>query len=295
MNKILLYFLLFVGIQSFSQELNCNLVINAQQTGNENFQVFTTLEKQLTEFVNNTTWTNKVFKPQERINCSMVITITNKSGDLYNGSIQVQSTRPVFGSTYSTPVYNVNDKNFSFRYQEFQNMVFNPNQFQSNLISVIAFHVYMILGVDADTFALKGGEVYFQQARTIVNYSQQEGFSGWKLEDGLQTRFALIETIQSQTYKEYRQVLYDYHREGMDQMYEDVKAAKKNVADAIIELEPMNNRRPNSYLMRTFFDAKADEIEQVFSDGPSVEITKLTSVLNKIAPIHAGKWRSIKF
>ena len=225
----------------------------------------------------------------------MVITITNQSGDLYNGSIQVQSTRPVYGSTYSTPVYNVNDKNFSFRYQEFQNMVFNPNQFQSNLISVIAFHVYMILGVDADTFALNGGDVYFQEARTIVNYSQQEGFSGWKLEDGLQTRFALIETMQSQTYSEYHKVLYDYHRVGMDTMYEDVKSAKKQVADAIIELEPLHNRRPNSYLMRTFFDAKADEIEQMFTDGPSVEITKLTSVLNKIAPIHSSKWRTIKF
>ena len=135
----------------------------------------------------------------------MVINVNDYNNDIFNASIQVQSARPVYGSTYSTPVYNINDKDFDFQYLEFQNMVFNPNQFESNLISVLAFHVYMILAMDADTFAPGGGEEYYTQAWTILNYSQQGNFSGWKLEDGQQTRFVLIDNLISETYKEIRE------------------------------------------------------------------------------------------
>ena len=296
MNKILFVFLLFFGLTVQAQELNCNVIVNAQFTGNENFQIFKTLQTQLREFVNSTKWTNKEFGPQERIECGIFINITEyDNSDSFNASIQVQSSRPVYGSTYSTPIYNVNDKDFSFRYVEFQNLLYNENQFQSNLVSVIAFHIYMILGLDADSFAPNGGDDYFKQAQTIVNYSQQENAKGWKLEDGLQTRFALIDNLLSPTFKEYRSVMYDYHRNGLDIMSEDPKKGKAAIADAIGEFEPMNRRRPNSFLLRTFFDAKGDEIEQIFSDGPNVEITDLITTLNRVAPMHSSKWRSIKF
>ena len=171
------------------------------------------MEKQLNEFVRDTKWTNKSFSPQERIDCSMNIIITNYSADQFQGYIQVQSSRPVYGSTYSTPIYNFNDTDLAFRYLEFQNMIYNPTQFESNLISVIAFHIHIILGLDADSFSGKGGEDYFKQALTILNYSQQENFKGWKLEDGLQSRFVLIDNLLSPTFKEYRNVMYSYHRE----------------------------------------------------------------------------------
>jgi hypothetical protein len=282
-------------MQSFAQELNCEVIVNAQLTGNENVQVFKTLERQLREFINNTTWTNKTFKPQERINCSMVININDYNNDLFQASIQVQSARPVFGSSYSTPVYNYNDKDFSFQYLEFQNMVYNENQFESNLISVLAFHVYMILGMDADSFSLKGGAEYYAQAQVILNYSQQGNFSGWKLEDGQQSRFILIDNVLSDTYKEFRNVLYDYHRNGLDVMSSDTKEGKLAIAQSLSSLLEMNKRRPNSYLMRVFFDAKAEEIEDIFSGGPTVNISDLVSTLTRIAPMHASKWRNINF
>jgi len=295
MRKIVLVIFLCLGVTSFSQELNCNLIVNAELTGDGNLQIFKTLEKQLTEFVNNTQWTNKTFLPQERINCSMFINISGHASDVYRATIQVVSSRPVYGSTYSTPVYNINDEDFTFRYLEFQNLIYNKNQFESNLVSVIAFHINMLLGLDADSYAPNGGDVYFKQAQTIVNYSQQESSKGWKLEDGLQSRFALVDNILSPTFKEFRNVIYSYHREGLDVMSESPKNAKSNLATSLKQLQALHSRRPNSFLMRIFFDAKADEIEQIFSSGPSVEIASLLSVLNRVAPMHSSKWRNIKF
>ena len=281
------------SLVSISQELNCDVVVNAQQTGNENVQVFKTLENQLNEFINNTQWTNKTFSAKERINCSMVINITSYDNNLFQASIQVRSSRPVFNSSYSSPIYNFNDRDFSFRYQEFQNIVYNPSQFESNLVSVLAFHVHMILGMDADSFALRSGESYFQQARSILSYSQQGAFKGWKPEDGLQSRFTLMDNLMSPTYKEFRSVLYNYHIGALDLMQQNAKKGKENVASAIMELQNMNRRRPNSFILRVFFDAKASEIEDIFSDGPSVNIADLMSTLTTIAPLHSGKWRNI--
>lgn len=295
MRKFIYLLILTFSIQSFSQELNCEVVVNAQLTGNENVQIFKTLERQLKEFINNTSWTKKTYKPQERINCSMVINITDYNGDDFQGSIQVQSSRPVYGSSYSTPVYNYNDKDFDFKYLEFQNMVYNPTQYESNLISILAFHAYMILGMDADTFSPKGGSEYYAQAQVILNYSQQGYYEGWKLEDGQQTRFILIDNVLSETYKEFRDVLYQYHRTGFDRMSKDTKEGKSEIANSIKLLRDMNKRRPNSYLMRVFFDAKAEEIEDIFSGGPTINISDLVSTLTRIAPMHASKWRNINF
>ncbi|GAA3589073.1 DUF4835 family protein [Flavivirga amylovorans] len=295
MRNFLVVLIFCLGIKGFSQELNCNVVVNAQQTGNENFPIFKTLEKQLKEFINNTKWTKKTFKVQERIDCSMIINVTNYTGEAFQASIQVQSSRPVFGSSFTTPVYNFNDKDFNFRYLEFQNLIFNPNQYESNLISVLAYHVYMILALDADSFSRKGGDTYYTQARVITNYSQQTNSKGWKLEDGLQSRFALIDNILSPTFKEYREVLYAYHRDGLDIMGENPKEGKEKIAASLNLFKAMNSRRPNSFILRTFFDAKADEIEQIFSSGPNVNITSIMETLQKVAPMHSSKWQRIKF
>ena len=181
MRKLIVLFAIFITTISFSQELNCTITVVAQQTGNDNNVVFKTLEKQLTEFINNTKWTSKAFSQQERINCSMVINVISYTNDTFSATLQVASSRPVFNSTYSSPTYFFNDKNFNFQYLEFQNLVYNPIQFESNLISVLSFHVYTILGLDADSFTPNGGLDYFKQAQTIANYSQQINGQGWKL------------------------------------------------------------------------------------------------------------------
>lgn len=292
-------FLFIVFLFSFclnSQELNCNIIVNAQQTGNENVQVFKTLEKQLNEFVNNTRWSSKIFEIQERIECSMVINIQNYQSDAFQASIQIQSARPVYDSFYSSTVYNFNDKDFNFNYLEYQNLNFNTTQFESNLVSVIAFHVHMILGMDADTYELNGGSSYYKQARDIVNYSQQSGFKGWEPPiGGAQTRSALINNILSPTFKDFHLVLFNYHFTGLDVMAKDVKKGKIALVNSLMKLENLNKSRPNSFLLRVFFDAKVDEITDVFSDGPSVNMAKLASMLTKVAPMHSSKWKNIKF
>ncbi|MCX7552190.1 DUF4835 family protein [Xanthomarina sp. F2636L] len=295
MGRILIFLMLCSSFSAYSQELNCNVVINAEQTGNSNLPIFKTLEKQIFEFVNTTKWTSKEFTTQERIECSIYINVTDYAGDVFNATIQVQSSRPVYGSSYTTSVHNVNDKDFTFRYLEFQNMVYNPNSFESNLISVLAFHIYMILGIDADTFSLNGGDAYFKQAQNIVNYSQGENTKGWKSSDGTQSRYVLIDNMLSQTFEDYRKVMYQYHINGLDIMHENQKEAKSNIAEALISLQAMNRVRPNSFILRTFFDAKADEIQDIFSAGPNVEITKLMDVLNNIAPMYSSQWRNIKY
>lgn len=291
---IFIVFILFSTI-AIGQELNATVTVIAQQTGNDNNQVFKTLERQLAEFINNTQWSDKKFKAQERINCSFVINVQSYNNDAFSATLQVQSARPVFGSSYSTQVYTFNDKEFQFRYLEFQNLVFNPNQYESNLVSVLSFHIYMILGMDSDTFKPNGGSDYYRQAQTIVNYSAGTGGPGWKLEDGLQSRFALIDNILSPTYKEFRTSMYTYHRDGLDFMYKDLKTAKEEVSAAVVDLQKMHGRRPNSFLMRVFFDSKANEVASIFSGGPSVQISTLVNALNKIAPIHGSKWKKIKF
>jgi len=296
MRRFCLLVAIFTSIYGSSQELNCAVVVNAQQTGNENVQVFKTLEKQLNEFVNNTRWTSKTFKTHERIECSMIITVQDYQTDTFQASIQVQSARPIHNSSYTSTVYNFNDKDFNFKYLEYQNLNFSANQFESNLISVIAFHVYMILGMDADTFELNGGDAYYKQARDIVNYSQQTNSKGWAPPSGSdQTRNVLITNILSPTFKEFRPVLFAYHLQGMDLMAKDIKEGKIAVANALTQFESLHKSRPNSFLVRVFFDAKADEITDLFIDGPPMEITNLVSTLNRVAPMYSRKWRNIKF
>ena len=285
----------FVSIFSYAQELNCSVYINAEQTGQPNNQIFRILETQLTEFINTTAWTDKSYKNQEKIECNMSIIISNFDSNLFTATIQIQSSRPVYGSSYTSPIYNYNDKQFNFSYVEFQPLVFNINSFTSNLISVIAFHVYTIIGLDADTFELNGGEPYFAIAKQIVNIAATSGFRGWKSTDGKQSRYSLNDALISQVYSEFHSAMYEYHINGLDLMSTSPRTAKTNIAGAINILKGINDRRPNSYLLRTFFDAKSDEIQSVFSDGPAVDITSLINNLNRMAPTKRSNWAEIKY
>lgn len=278
-----------------AQELNCTITIDAQQTGQQNQQVFTTLEQQLTEFVNNTKWTDKVYKNQERIDCNMSIIITEFSGDSFMGTLQVQSSRTIYDSTYDSPIYNYNDRQFSFRYTEFEPLNFNINTFDSNLVSAIAYHVYTIIGLDADTFELDGGKEYFDIAKQIVSTAASSNYTGWRPTDGTQSRYRYNEAMLSSVYKEYHTALYDYHRNGLDVMSTNLRDAKLKIVDAIATLKKINDRRPNSFILRTFFDAKSDEIQNIFSGGPQVDITKLVDDLNRMAPTKRSNWSEIKY
>jgi len=295
MHKLLFLIILVAGMPfATAQELNCEIVINTEQTGQSNLSVFRTLENSLREFVNQTSWTNKDFEPQERINCSMFITINEFEGESFSGTIQVQSSRPVYGTNMVSPVFNFNDNQFSFNYREYQPLNYSQTSFSSNLVSVVSFYVYTILGMDADTFAREGGTAYYQEANRVVNTAQQSGRPGWSGADGQTSRFRLNTDLLSNMFVEYRTALYQYHRLGLDVMHKDPEAGKIAIADAIESLTTMNSRRANSLLLRSFFDAKADEVTQIFSDGPDINRPGLVQTLSGLAPRYARNWRNIQ-
>ncbi|WP_203293037.1 type IX secretion system protein PorD [Luteirhabdus pelagi] len=296
MRKFFAIFFIVIGITGVSaQELNCSVTIDAEQTGQPNLQVFRTLQQQVTEFMNNTKWTDRVYKQQERIDCNLVIVVTGFDSDSFTATLQIQASRPVFGSTYDAPIYNYNDRQFNFEYKEFQPLNFNPNQFSSNLISVLAYHAYIIIGLDADTFERDGGMPYFQTAKQIVNTAAGSNYAGWQATDGSQSRFRYNDALLSNVYKEFHTAMYEYHRLGLDEMHQDPKEGKKKVSASLNTLKKINDRRPNSFLLRTFFDAKAEEIQRVFSGGPSVDIVKLVENLNRMAPTKRSNWAEIQF
>ncbi|MEO8533340.1 MAG: DUF4835 family protein [Flavobacterium sp.] len=293
-NKIvtLLVFLIFGFTQA--QQLNCTVTINTDRLPNPNQQVFKTLQTSLSEFVNKTDWTGSVLKQNERINCSMYITLSSYSSDQFSGTIQVQASRQVYNSTYSSPIFNYNDKDLSFRYTEYEPLLFNPTTFESNLVSVVSFYSYMILGIDADTFQMAGGSSYLETAQNISNVAQQGGFKGWSQADGVQNRYFLINDMLSPTYSDLRQTMFLYHS-GLDNMSQDLKVAKEKIKSSVVLIGKLNSVKPNAFLTRIFFDAKSDEIVSVFSGGPSIPVTDLTDILNKVSPLNSTKWSQIKF
>ena len=292
---LLLVSFLFIAFFSHAQELNCTVSINADQTGEPNLQVFRTLETQIMEFVNTTNWTNQEYKNQERIDCNMSIIISEFNADIFKATIQIQASRPIYQSTYDSPIYNYNDRQFDFTYSEFQPLNFNVNSFDTNLISVIAFHAYTIIGLDAASYELNSGGKYFDIAKQIVSTASSGGSLGWKSSDGAQSKFRYNDALISQVYKEYHTAMYQYHRQGLDLMSKSPKEAKENIVSAIAILKKINDRRPNSFLLRTFFDAKGDEIQSIFSDGPSVNIASLVNDLNRMAPSMRTNWAKIKY
>ncbi|MFP2997635.1 DUF4835 family protein [Spongiivirga sp. MCCC 1A20706] len=296
MRKFLFVLFCVSVLFSTAQELNCKITVNSDKIGQTNQQIFKTLERSLNDFVNKTKWTNKQFARQEKINANMLINLSQFDGSSnFQASIQLQVSRPVYNSTYLTPIFFHKDNDFAFQYIEFQPLVFNPNNFESNLVSVISYYVYIVLGMDADTFAPNGGRQYYALAQNILNQAQQSGFKGWNQADGRRNRFWLSDNLQSNTFKEFHQVMYQYHRQGLDIMHEDPKKAKVKISNTFNILSLMNKRRPNSFLMQLFFDTKSDEILGIFSDGPQVSITRTVETLNKIAPFYASKWEDIKF
>jgi hypothetical protein len=294
MKKICSFLFFLLVSMAQAQQLNCTVQINTDKLPTPNNQVFKTLQKSITEFVNKTDWNGEVYKQDEKINCSMVIIVDSYDSNQFSATIQVQSSRPVFNSSYTTPVFNYNDKDFGFTYIEFENLNFNPSSFDSNLVSVLSYYSYMILGFDGDTYSFKGGKNAFDTAQQIVNVAQQSGYKGWSQSESNQNRYFLVNDVLSGTYEPYRQALYKYHREGLDTMASDLKTAKNKIIEAVTTLNEIYKARPSAFLTRVFFDAKADELVSILSGGPKVSLTDTIDLLGKLSPINTSKWATIK-
>lgn len=295
MYKFIIVLFLGFTFPSNAQELNCIVSINAAEIGVSNRQVFNTMQDAIFEFMNNKKWTNIGYKNFEKIDCSININILeNPSTNQYNGTMQLLVSRPVYNSTYKTPILSFNDENFNFTYEEYQPLIYNENSFDSNLTSLLTFYAYTILGFEADTFSFKGGENFFKAAETVLNIAQQGGGTGWKRVDGNYTRYQLNENILSPVYESFRLSMYEYHLKGLDLLADNKEQAKRAISESIIELEKIYDTRPNTFLIRVFMDTKSDEIVDVFSDGPRIDTSELREVLSKISPLFDPKWEKIK-
>lgn len=293
-NIVLVLFCVVFFSGAMAQELNCTVTVNSDQVSQTNQQVFVTLERSLTDFINKNKWTNRSYQENERVNAQMFITVTNFENNRFEANIQIQSSRPVFNTSYETPIFNYKDDQFNFEYIEFQPLVFNQNVYESNLVSVISYYVYIILGLDADTFSLEGGTEYYRTAQGIVTQAQGSNSAGWS-QSSNRSRFELVDNLLSNTYREYRVAMYNYHRKGLDIFGDNNSTGKQVIAGTMNLFETMVKRRPNAFLIQTFFDAKSEEIQNIFSDGPKVDIVKLKETLNRIAPLYSSTWNDIKY
>jgi len=293
-NLFLLLGFLFTNI-IFSQELRATVSVNYDQVANGNPQLFKNLEKQVTEFLNNTKWTEDEVKDVEKIECNFFINVTSYGSNAFEATLQVQASRPVFNTSLSTPILNINDKNFNFKFIEFENMIYDANNFSSNLVAVLAFYTNLIIGIEKDTFSKNGGTVFLGKAANIVSISQSSGYKGWsQSESGNNNRNFLISDLLSTTFEPFRNAMYMYHIQGLDKMAENILQGKQGVDKSIEVLSEIQKTRPNSLIMRTFFDTKADEIVSIFSGGPKINALVLVETLNKISPLNSQKWNKIR-
>jgi hypothetical protein len=292
---IFLFLSLLTGNLIVAQELNCTVKVLSPAIQGTERSVFETLETAIKEFMNNTRWTNDNFKQDEKIECNLTINVTKRNSvDEFEANIIVQSRRPVYKSSSNTNLINYQDNDFTFKYTPFQPFEFNENTFINNLTSTLGYYAYIFIGLDYDTFSPEGGTPYYQKAQTIVNNAQNAPDKGWKAFEGSKNRYWLAENLANANFKGVRSCLYNYHRNGLDMMTNDVEMARKNIADALDGLMKVHNLQMGSFLMQVFFLAKADEVVNIFSVAPPDVKSKLVPLLNTIDPGNVTKYEKLR-
>lgn len=296
MRKLLfILILVFPAIISAAQELNCQVQVLTPRIQSSDKKIYTTLQQAIFEFINNTKWTNDKFKSEEKIECSIQIEITERvSNDEFKGTIQVSSRRPVYKTSYNSPMINIKDDDFSFRYIEFQNLEFNEASSNPNLVAVLSYYAYLILAVDYDSYSLLGGSTYYQKIQTIVSNMQSVADKGWKsYETNNRNRYWLSENYNNPIYKPIRQLYYNYHRKGLDIMWEKKDEGLRVIGESVEGLKKVHNEKPVSSLMQSLFDAKADEAVNMFSGAPVDIKTQAKETLDMVNPSNTSKYQKI--
>ncbi len=294
MKKILFIILMWISHGVNAQELFCNVQVNASQIQTSDRKVFQTLQTAIYEFVNNTKWTDASVKNEERIECTFLINIKEKvSNDEYKASIQIQSTRPIYGTSYKSTMLNYLDNNFRFRYLEYQSLEFNENTNLSNLTSVLAYYVYIVLGLDFDTFSEYGGAPYYIKAQNIVNNAQNAREIGWKAFESDKNRYWLVHDLLDTRYEEIHNCYYRYHKVGMDMLSEKTEDGRYDITEALEELRGVYRDNPSAFILKIFFDAKADEIIKIYSEAFPNEQARIVKLLTEIDPANSTKYQAI--
>ena len=268
MRKILLILLGIIPLASFAQELNCAVSINASQIQTSDAGIFKDMENSIEQFMNGRKWTNDTYKNHEKILCNILITVTKMPAiGSFSASVQVQSARPVFNSTYTSLLFNFADREWEFEYIESMPLEYNDNTFTSNLTSMLAFYAYLIIGLDYDSFSELGGTPYFQRAQSVVNNAQQSALPGWQAIGSNRNRYWIVENLNNPQMIELRKTIYQYHRLGLDTYEANPDESRQVILNGLKEIKKIRDINPNSILVVSFFDAKGKELANIFSDG----------------------------
>lgn len=284
----------------YCQEFVSKVTVVASRIPNSvDKKIFQTLQTQLTNFINNRKWTKDAFQPAERIECSFLLNIESVvETNVYKASLTVQAARPVFSSTYNTALINYQDGDVTFRYVEYQPVEFNETRVQgndplaSNLTATFAFYINMILAMDYDSFGAKGGDPFFQKAMNIVNNAPEgKDISGWKAFDGFRNRYWLADNFQNAKYNVVHNVIYAYYRQGLDQMYDNEVEGRKNILNALGDLQTMNQESPNSMVVQFFMQGKSQELIRMFKKSPSPEKVRAIEILGKLDVANTARYQ----
>ena len=285
-------------VSAGAQELNCTVTINSDQIEGSNKQVFETLKQGIEEYMNQNRWTNMTFAETEKIECSMLIVVKQVLGNSYSCEMTLQSRRPVYGTTYTTPLLNFKDNAFNFTYQEFDRIEWQQNQFTTNLTAMLAYYCYLIIGHDLDSYQRLGGTPCFRMCEEIVNACQSASMEGseqkgWLAFDSNRNRYALINNLQDEAFKKYRNFYYEYHRLGLDEMSGNVTNGRARIAEGLPVLKETYHARPATYVINTFLDAKADELVDIFRKGTDKEKKEVYDLLIDIDPTRQNTYDRI--
>jgi len=279
-----------------AQELRCRVSVNPQNIPLVDKSVFTTMQQQIDQFMNNRAWTQDIYGPDERIDCSIVINLeASPTQDVYQARVTVSANRPVYNSTYSTPLINFIDNDWTFTYVQNQPLEFNINSYQNNLTSMLGFYAYMFIGLDAESFAKGGGSKFFTLAETVMTTVPNGGpdAKGWRPFDGVRNRYWMINGLMGGKYEAYKNAMYEYHFLGMDKFYDKPEEARGAILKALEGFERIAKENPNNILLTMFNNAKSQEIIDIFSNSTQAERTRAVNIMRKIDPSNAGKYDKI--
>ncbi|MEI6883358.1 MAG: DUF4835 family protein [Bacteroidota bacterium] len=281
---------------SFSQEMNCIVTVSATQLEGTDKRVFENLQNAIYEFVNNRKWSNYNFKIEERVECTILLTVNERLGtDEYRGNINIVLRRPILNTAYNSVLLNYIDKGFQFRYVEFQPLDYSDGTFSSNLTSVLAFYTYMYLGLYFDSFSQEGGQAFLVKAQGVVTTAQNANEPGWKAFDGTRNRYWMIENFMNPSNSALREFYYKYHRLGLDQMYEKLDAGRENCSQSLELIKTLFNTKPDLFAIQLLTDAKRDEFINVYSDQrvPPSEKATVVNIFKEIDPSNGSKYQVI--
>lgn len=274
-----------------AQELRCNISVSSQKIQGTNKEVYTNMQRDMYEFMNNRRWSANVFSYDERIESSIQITLDEEIGsDQFRGTLQVRVSRPVYNSSYNTVLLNFKDNDVDFKYREFESLEFNESGQNSELVNLLAFYAYIILGLDYDSFSLMGGNEFFNKAENIVAQCQNARESGWKSFESRRNRYWLINNLQDRSYAGVRECLYKYHRLGLDKMSENATDGRLEIVSALELLQKAHRSKPNSYILQVFFDAKSDELVHIFKSAFTDERKRVYQILTEVNPANSSKY-----